>query len=408
MHEKLRILFVDDESRILSGLRRMLHGMRREWDMAFATGGSEALDVLAEGGRDVIVSDMRMPGIDGVALMTEVRARYPQMVRIALSGQASKGTVLHSVGVVHQYLAKPCDAGAVKAMLTRVSGLNNLLGNEALRGRVANTLAVPSLPALLSGLTGELESPGASANGAADILSRDLGMSARVMQFVSSAFFAQPRRMLTPAEAAVFLGVDILKALALSTHAFAEFSPASLAAAPIDSIVQHSLAVADGAQAIAVEEGFDQDLTKQAFVAGLFHDIGKLVLAVEFPERYAVLPARRAQQSPTELEAERELFGATHSRTGAFLMGLWGLPREVVEALAFHHNPSRSSKAREPGVLTAVHAANVWAHEVGLRGEIGPAPEVDAAYLAELGLIDRLPQWRTACHGAMHKETANV
>ena len=106
MPEKQRILFVDDDPMVLRGLRRTLDTMRNEWDMSFAGGGPEAVDVLAQEPFDVIVSDMRMPGMTGVELLEHVREHYPQMVRIALSGQSSKESVLRSVGPIHQYLPK--------------------------------------------------------------------------------------------------------------------------------------------------------------------------------------------------------------------------------------------------------------------------------------------------------------
>jgi len=405
MRKKLRVLFVDDEPRILSGLRRMLHSMRREWEMAFASGGKEALDILATQPRDVIVSDVRMPGTNGVEVLRQVKARYPQMVRIALSGQASKRTVLESVGLAHQYQAKPCDAETLRATLTAVSTLNGFLGNERLRGHLSNLAAVPSVPTLRDALTQTLRSPEASPTQAANIISQDPGMSAKITQFVSSAFFAQPVRTLTPAEGALFLDVEILRSLALSADAFTEFRPASLAAAPIDSIVQHSLAAADCARAIAIAEDFEKDQVNQAYLGGLFHDIGKLIFAGEFPEEYAAARARRG--GAAILEAERQHLGATHAEAGAFLMGLWGLPSGVVGALAFHHEPSKS-RIRQPGVLTAVHAADVWLHEVGLGDQTGPPPEMDLSYLAGLGLANHIARWKGACHDAMQKEEANV
>jgi HD-like signal output (HDOD) protein/ActR/RegA family two-component response regulator len=407
VRKKLRILFVDDEPQILSGLRRMLHTMRREWEMAFASGGQEALGILAIEPYDVIVSDMRMPGTNGVEVLRQVKARYPQMVRIALSGQASKGTVLKSVGLAHQYHAKPCDAETLRATLTAVSTLNGFLGNERLRGHLSNLAAVPSVPAVRDALTQALQSPDASPTQAAKIISQDPGMGAKIAQFVSSAFFAQPVRTLTPAEGALFLGVEILQSLALSAGAFTEFRPASLAAAPIDSIIQHSLAAADCARAIAVAEAFEKDEVNQAYLGGLFHDIGKLIFAAEFPEEYAAARALAQTGGGAIPEAERQQLGATHAEAGAFLMGLWGLPSGVVGALAFHHEPSKS-RIREPSVLTAVHAANVWLHEVGLGDETGPPPEMDISYLADLGLADHIARWKGACHDAMRKEEANV
>jgi len=386
----------------------MLHAMRREWDMVFAPGGAEALDIVAAEPPDVIVSDTQMPGMDGVELLTQVKRRHPQIVRISLSGECSAKTVLHSVNVVHQYQAKPCEPGALKDLLARVAGLSDLLANEQLRERVSSMSCIHSLPELRARLAEQLESPGASAAQAGRILARDLGLSAKVMQFVSSAFFAEPVRTLTPAEAADFLGLDTLKALALSVGAFADFSPESLAAAPLERITEHSLLVAECARALAVAEGFSPETTQQAFLGGLFHDIGKAVLAQELPRQYAAARALAQRERLAEQEAEHHALGATHSQVGAFLMGLWGLPPAVVEALAFHHAPSASGTT-QPNVLTVVHAANAIVHRMHSGGSgAAAAAQMDEAYLAELGLTARAPAWNELCQAAVNKETANV
>jgi len=386
----------------------MLHAMRHQWDMVFAPGGAEALDIVAAEPPDVIVSDIQMPGMGGIELLTKVKRLHPQIVRISLSGECSAETVLHSVKVVHQYQAKPCEPGALKRLLTRVAGLSDLLANEQLGQRISRMACIHSLPELRARLGEQLESPDASAARAGQIIARDLGLSAKVTQFVSSAFFAEPLRTLTPTEAAGFLGLDILKALALSVGAFADFSPESLAAAPLEGITEHSLLVAESARALAVAEGFDPETTQQAFLAGLFHDVGKAVLAQELPRQYAAARALARRECLSQQEAERRTLGATHSQAGAFLMALWGLRPAVVEALAFHHDPS-ASRTTQPGPLTVVHAANAIVHTMhGQDGPAAPAARMDEDYLAKLGLTARAAEWNELCQAAMNKETANV
>src|SRR5690348_15816723 len=104
-----RVLFVDDETAVLEALQRSLYKHCDQWDMSFVTSGSEALTVLEAGPCDVIVSDLRMPQMDGVKLLEMVRAKYPGVVRIALTGCVERETALRASGVVHQYLTKPCD-----------------------------------------------------------------------------------------------------------------------------------------------------------------------------------------------------------------------------------------------------------------------------------------------------------
>src|SRR6185369_4538284 len=129
----MRILFVDDELNVLAGLRDSLRRHRREWDMVFAPGGPEALAELRQKTFDVIVSDMRMPAMDGAALLEQVRAEFPEVARIILSGHAERNAVLRALPVAQQFLSKPCDAHVLEGVLKRIYAIQNLLPNPAHR-----------------------------------------------------------------------------------------------------------------------------------------------------------------------------------------------------------------------------------------------------------------------------------
>jgi YesN/AraC family two-component response regulator len=110
-----RVLFVDDEPKILEGLRRMLYPLRNEWHTAFASNGRDALQLLSESDYDVLVTDIRMPGMSGIELLQEVVKLFPNVVRLVLSGTADRAITLRSVTLAHQYLVKPCDAATLRA-----------------------------------------------------------------------------------------------------------------------------------------------------------------------------------------------------------------------------------------------------------------------------------------------------
>ena len=404
MSDEAAVLFVDDEPRILNGLRRMLHSMRHQWHMAFATGGAEALKILRSGQFDVIVSDMRMAGMNGVELLGEVLARYPRTVRIVLSGQASKMTVLRSIGLAHQYLAKPCDAGTLTAALSRVCALRALVADGDVSRAILAVTALPSLPSLYGRLVEQVQSPEASINEIGRTISGDLGMSARVLQLVSSAFFGEPTNLLVPGKAAVLLGLDIVKALVKSANAFAEFDAASVSPLGVDSLWRHSRCVARCAGMIAGAQNADPRAADGAFVAGMLHDAGKAVLAAEFPERYASILALDQAHPDAVTGAERREFGATHAQVGACLMGLWGLPDSVVEAIASHHDPADRSTG-DFAISMAVRAADVLVRRNEAADETGLPPET---HLAGTDLADRLPLWRELSQEAMNEEMANV
>lgn len=398
-----RILFVDDETSVLDGLRRMLRPMRKDWEMTFASGGEEALAAMAERHFDVIVSDMRMPGMDGGALLSEVLRKHPDVVRIVLSGHSSKESTLKSIGVAHQFLAKPCDADKLKQTIDHAFALRDLLSDETLKGTLSQMGSVPSMPALYEELMEELQYPDASSDRVGAIVAQDPGMTAKVLQLVNSAYFGLPRHVANPEQATGLLGIDTMKALVLSIDVFSQFSNATVEGLAPQVVQKHCSETAKVAKQIAVSEKAAREVADAALMAGLLHDVGKLILAQNLPEKYQDVIAHTRDRNLPLCQAEREVLGATHAEVGAYLLGLWGLPDAIVEATAFHHDPSRSLNDSF-SALTAVHAANVFVLEMAGGVADGASEQLDLDYLVQVGVADRVAAWRTECHSAM--ETA--
>src|SRR5579864_7000505 len=211
-----RLLFVDDESLVLQGLRRTLHCMREEWDMTFVDSAEKALEVLAGKPYDAIITDMKMPRMDGAELLEEVKQRYPTIVRIVLSGQANQETVLRSVGPAHQYLSKPCDPQELKLRLAQAFVMRDLLRNESVRAVVSGLKSIPSLPGMYHEILAELRSEDASLERIARIISRDAGMTAKVLQLANSAFMGVRYEVSNPTQAVTLIGTEMVRALVLS------------------------------------------------------------------------------------------------------------------------------------------------------------------------------------------------
>jgi HD-like signal output (HDOD) protein len=400
-----QVLFVDDESKLLDGLKRMLRPMRHEWSMTFVTSAEDALKMLEQTPFDVVVSDMRMPGMDGAQLLNEVQRRYPHIVRIVLSGHSDQEMIYRSIGATHQYLAKPCDAEVLKTVITRACALRTLLGSDSLRALVTAMRTIPSRPSLYLEIKQAVESPSSSLKTIAAIVSKDMGMTAKILQLVNSAYFGVCGRVSTAEQAVNLLGLDTIQALVLSVHIFARFSPIGGSLFSMDRVWAESMATGALARAIAKAQGMPGSTVDQAFTAGLLHDIGILVLAANLFDRYnAVLQAACEKNEPS-WRLERQEFRADHGEIGAYLLGLWGLSDPIVEAVAFHHRPSDcAGDTFSP--LTAVHVASALQQELAQQA-IGNVPSrLDTAYLEKLRLIDRLPHWREVA-GTLGKETTN-
>ena len=391
-----RILFVDDEPYVLEGLRRMLRPMRHEWEVAFADSSKAALKLLAESRFDMVVSDMLMPGMSGVELLDEVKTRYPDTIRVVLSGHSDEETILRSVEPAHQYLAKPCDPEQLKSTIARACALRELLTKELLSPVISRVGSLPSAPSLYLELLGELRSAEPSIERVAEIVARDVGMTAKILQLVNSAFFGLHSHVANIQQAVSIIGLKTLKALVLSVQVFSQFQQRKMSGLHIDNLMNHSMETAVFARMIAEMEKQDKEVTNFSFLAGLLHDVGKLVLATGFPDKYADVSRSDDVDRTSTCEAERRVFGSSHGEVGAYLMGLWGIPDVIVEALAFHHNPS-ACVHRRFSPLTAVHVANAFAHEQDSGVTVTPPSEVDRDYLEMLGLMNRIPVWRMAC-----------
>jgi putative nucleotidyltransferase with HDIG domain len=230
----------------------------------------------------------------------------------------------------------------------------------------------------------------------AAVVSRDVAMVAKVLQLVNSAFFGLRQHVSNVGQALNLLVLDTIKTLVLSTHIFSQFEESSLTALSIDRIWRHCLKVAIFAKEIAKNEVKDQMLIDDAFMAGMLHDIGKLILAANFREEYVSAREMAIADSLTIQEAEKTVLGAAHPEIGAYLVGLWGLPEPIVEAVAFHHNPNPCLATTLTPVI-AVYAANAIENS-----QYFPTVDVTGdATIADLSVLapfqDRIPLWREIC-----------
>lgn len=382
-----KILFVDDEPNILQGLKRMLRSMRHEWSMQFALGAEEALSMIDADGIDVIVSDMRMPKHDGAWLLREVRERYPSAARIILSGHAEQEMTIRSVAATHQFLAKPCDAETLKETVQRTCQLRDMMSSDRLQKMTAEIGQLPSVPEIYSEMNAEMGKEDASMTAIASIVSRDLAMSAKILQLINSAFFGLRRQVSSIEQAVAYLGMDVIRALVLSESAFKSFDSTS-SAIKIDSLMRKSQAVAALAKQIAKTESDNKVMIDDVFQAGMMHELGKLILATELADEYKKV-VDHTDAGASFAEAEIEQFGVMQGEVGGYLLGLWGLADGVVEAIAYYARPAMT-KVVQFAPVVALHVASVLEAEMAERD----GPSLDEAWLQSLGYAEKVEGWR--------------
>jgi HD-like signal output (HDOD) protein len=388
-----RILFVDDEIKILDGIRRMLHAERSRWEMQFAVSGECALQACEAGSFDVVISDMRMPGMDGATLLGHIRDRFPSTVRIVLSGHSEVGSTARAVPVAHRFLAKPCNASELQSTIERVCTLQDLLSTAEIRKVIGTVGELPSLSRTYLSLTQAVRDSNTSISQVTAIIEQDIAMSAKVLQLVNSAFFGLAQRVTSLENAVVYLGMETVKNLALASETFRVFVPDErISQSSWESIQQHAQHTASIAKTLPVGSRL-RDVT---VVAALLHDIGRLFLASKMPDKFCAVQARAAERKCELFEAEQELLGTSHAEIGAYLLGLWGIPNLAVEAIAHHHKPTRIPHSGFDSSV-AVYVADLLAHELDTHPQDSTGSELkesDRACLEKLGILQQFPEFR--------------
>ena len=332
---KKRIMFVDDEPAVLAALSNLLRRDRHRWDLVFAQGGDEAKRELDASTFDIVITDMRMPHLDGLDVLQHVKQKSPSTIRIILSGYAESATVLEALPLVHQFLSKPCDAKTLRATIERC-GLDSRLSNDqSLSGLVGSLPCLPSEPTVLADLRAATQDPETTIDELGAICERDPALAAKVLQIANTAHFRGGDEPTSAIRIAVAqLGIDVMTSLATSTMVALPSNP--VCAAMIGELQRRAVDAAQRArQSIA-----DPARADEAYTAGLLHDIGRLVLAHAMGDAYRAVVAETDATGEPLWECEQRLLGVTHQAIGAHLLGIWALPHELVEACERHHDPT--------------------------------------------------------------------
>ena len=395
-----RVLFVDDDPAILDGLKNLLRRERRRWEMVFALGGQQALDEIAVEPFDVIVSDMRMPGIDGAMLLERVKREHPSTARIVLSGHAEREAVMRAVPVAHQFLSKPCDAGLLRNVVERAMRLQQRLASPRIRELVGSIERLPSDPQLYWQLTQCIQREDSGVADIAAIVERDPAMSTKVLQLVNSAYFGLSRATTSVTRAVGYLGIDLLRSLALIQAVFSASRGAMPRCFDLERFQVRSVMRARIASRIATRSSAEIVVTT-AMLAG----IGELVLALANPTGFAEIEAEARWSKRTRVEVQKEILGLTHAEVGSYLLSLWGLPLAITEAVAFHLEPGALGQTELggiKGVAPSVHGGNdaddtiVALHvaEGLLSQHAGSDTGLDLDYLGRVRDLAELPSWK--------------
>ncbi len=386
----MRLILVDNEHHVAASHRRALFTVRPEWDVVLASNSAEAIAAMEHAPADVFISELGKLPADGVALFESVKARWPASVRIALSEFAEKSVALRLERSVHRFLHKPCDTYMLAMLIERSSTLRAVVNDPDVLAAIGGLESIPRPPVTVQALEKVLADPDAGVIAVAAVINRDAALTARLLRVVNSSFFGVGRQV-TRVDAAVnFMGVSLVRAIALADGATRSFtvSPDVL---DLDEWNNHAVRVATSAREIALAIcPQDRSLADEAFLAGLLHDVGQVVLAGVAPVDWKALEETAAKDALPLNDVERRAGRVSHAVVGAYLLSLWGLPSSVVEAVAFHHSPERLAGTMFDAAV-AVHVADALAaRTVGRAAPLMHLPSVVGAGISD----QQLHGWR--------------
>jgi putative nucleotidyltransferase with HDIG domain len=386
------ILFVDSDPNQLQSLKRTLREFKNRWQLHYAEDAQQALEIMQQDAVDIVVSETQLAGMPGSELLKEIQLHYPSATRLLFSGHAMRTPAQEVVHHAHQFIAKPCDSSELINTLERVFQLRSLLNNPSIEEMISSLGTLPSLPSTYQRLISALQSDTTTAMDIGHIVAQDIGMSAKILQMVNSAFFGLPQKIASPEHAVTLLGIEAVSNLALTAGVFSQLDSDLMDEFHLEQLWQHSMRVSGLVQRLAKAAGVNQLESQVPILAGLLHDLGKLVLATHDTDEYRRIMQQVEQDKVPLYEIESESIWCSHATIGAYLMGLWGLPYSAVEAVALHHSAEKQRRERLDCLL--VYAANLLLHA---STDSQSSTHYSVQQLEDLLSPDEFTEWKSIC-----------
>jgi putative nucleotidyltransferase with HDIG domain len=389
------VIFIGGDPLWFRQVERDLFGLEPNWLCQHAEDGAKAHAMLASGSFNALILDGQIPDVANLWTALEKKiGRAICLVRRNMSDRSGADN-WRRTGITT--VSDNVDVATLVASLKRADRLRDWMSDPTIKKLLPLMHKLPIAPRLHEQVTEQLQSPNGSLEIVACLISQDPVMSAKILQVANSAFFARSNEVTDTAEAVMVLGAERIKSLILVAGIFSQYGDASCPGFSPEPIWSHSVQVAICARAITFAETKDAPLAEAAFSGGLLHDIGKLILAGNQPKMYEAALRLHETSGISLWEAERTVLGATHAELGACLLGTWGLPLPILEAIAWHHEPERSGD-KGFSLLAAVHAANAFTREGAPdsgKNKVGEA--VNFTFLLRSGLGDCRNRWREVC-----------
>lgn len=400
---KAKILFIDDQENVLQSLKLSLRSMRSEWDMNFAQSGVEGLAMFKQIWPDVVITDMRMPNMDGAVVLKDIQKLKPDVGKIILSGYSDKDTVIKNMQLANEYLSKPCKTSELVAAINNTLQSNTMIENETIKKIVAEIETIPSSPAAYDKLITVLAKDDSTPEEIGAIISQDLALSTILMRIVNCAFFNFPTQAQNITHAVKMLGQQTLLNITKASHLFENIGSLENPRMSINMLWGHSLRVAQFAKTIAFDSGLSESLHNDCFMAAMFHDIGKFILASRMKREFSeIITMVEEEQCPVNV-AEQRILGTTHADIGAYLLARWGFSHSQISIIRAHHDESVVT-VETPTPQMILFTANYMDHELVHLRQRFRRNSFDFILDSNAILKSRIDSWRNLCHNNIQGE----
>ncbi|MCP4566663.1 MAG: HDOD domain-containing protein [FCB group bacterium] len=396
-----RILFVNRENTAHSKLTDLLINSTEEWVSNSAADCEQALAILAEDGPfDVVISEMEGPGIDGIDMLKTIRELYPGTTRYIVSDSDNREAITRAMAYAHQCVPRSIPVDKFAKLIDNSLGIRKILSDKNLLDRISAIDSLPSPPEIYKKLVGEFQSENVTIQKISDIIKQDVGITAKLLQIVNSAYFGLQTHVESPMHAVNLLGLDTVKSVVMAAGTFNQLKADNLPGFSCEAIYDRSMAVGAGARLTATAFGLDRRESDSALMAGMLHDVGKLVMLGYFPDELMEAAKISQEKKITLHAAEKEVLGVSDAQMGAYLLSLWGLPDSILEAVALHYDPNQTPSPII-NTLTTVHLAYALDYDQINNVRDDKLSAVDLEYLDQLNLKDQLEDLRNFCTAAV-------
>ncbi len=396
-----RILLVEYQSSENNDIEQIHEKLTDDWDSKIVLSGEEAIREVNESPYNIVICKMQLSDMSGTDLLKNITNEHSETLRyMIIDKEVDRNTMHESWSIVHQFISSPCNPELVVSMVNDSMKLHNFLSNKELCDRIAAIGTLPSLPEIHNKLVEELQNENTSIQKIANLVGQDIGITAKVLATANSAFFGLRSRVENITQAINTLGIDTVEGIVFAAGVFGQFDNANLPGFSVESIYNRGIAVGTKARMIAHAFGLNNMLTNDSLLSGTLHAVGQLVMLTSFKDEFCeALELSRGESIPF-YKAQMKVMGVSDAAIGAYLLSLWGLRDTVVEAVAWHYNPSEAA-ASIISPLTAVHLAYATDLDECNNIKKNDKSAVDISYLDTLGISNQLDSIRSLCTSAI-------